>query len=185
MMVGPLDVTAPALALTGLYGVLVLLLLSLHLRSAWRWPVKSAAIGLAIPATIGAFLTIQAQLGWPSRASMPASFQLHAALVSEPAVGVSDEGAIFLWLTPWDDVLPVDETGLDAAMLPSRPRAFDLPYSRDLHQQVQDMQERLARGEVVVGRHERNDGWQRRFGRQDGMIDLEAPPPPPLPAKDP
>lgn len=176
---------APALALAGLYAVLVLLLLSLHLRSGWRWPVKSAAIGLALPATIGAFVTIQAQLGWPSPAGMPTNFQLHAALVSEPAASTSDEGAIYLWLTPWDDVLPVDDADMDAAATPTqRPRAFDLPYSRDLHQQVQDMQERLARGEMVVGRHERAQGWHRRFGQQDGQIALEAPPPPPLPAKD-
>ncbi len=74
---------------------------------------------------------------------------------------------------------------MDAAMLPERrPRAFDLPYSRDLHQKVETMRERLARGELVTGRHVRNQSWKRRFGMQDGQIDLEAPPPPPLPAKD-
>ena len=175
-----INVTAPALALTGLYAALVMLLLSLHLKSAWRWPVKSAAIGLALPASIGAFVTIEAQLGWPSHAGMPANFQLHAALVNEPAVEASDDGSIYLWLTPWDEVLPANA---DDANPSQRPRAFDLPYSRDLHQQVQDMQERLARGEMVVGRHERARGWQRRFGQQDGQIALEAPPPPPLPEK--
>ena len=44
--------------------------------------------------------------------------------------------------------------------------------------------ERLARGELVTGRHEPGRGWDRRFNRQDGAIDLEAPPPPPLPSKD-
>ena len=95
------------------------------------------------------------------------------------------DGAIYLWLTPWDEVLPLDDADVDAAATPGqRPRAFDLPYSRDLHQQVQDMQERLARGEMVVGRHERARGWHRRFGQQDGQIAFDAPPPPPLPAKD-
>ncbi|MDH3658636.1 MAG: hypothetical protein OEU92_01195 [Alphaproteobacteria bacterium] len=95
-----LGMSAPALALTGLYAALAFLLLSLNLKSAWSWPVKTLATGLALPATLGAFLTIQAQLGWPSHASLPVHFQLHAALIEEPAAGDAESGAIFLWLTP-------------------------------------------------------------------------------------
>ena len=162
-----------------------LLLLSLHLRSNWSWQVKSATTGLVLPTCIMAFLAIQAQLGWPSRNTPPSEFQLHAALIKEPAPGDAGSGAIYLWLTPWDKVPFVEERGVDAALLPDRrPRAFDLPYSRELHQQVETMQERLARGELVTGRHKRELGWKRRFSTQDGQIDLEAPPPPPLPSKD-
>ena len=67
-------------------------LISLHLRSAWRWPITSAAIGLTLPASIGAFVTVEAQLGWPSHAVMPANFQLNAALVNEPSAEASDDG---------------------------------------------------------------------------------------------
>lgn len=183
---GTMVMTMPALALTGLYGGIALLLLSLHLKSTWRWPVKSGAIGLTLPATIGAFLTIEAQLGWPSHGDMLANFQLHAALVNEPARDSSEPGAIFLWLTPWNEIPPGDDADMAAVATPKgqRPRAFDLPYSRELHQEVDSMRERLARGELVLGRHERVDGRQRRFGRQDSQIDLDALPPPPLPVKD-
>ncbi len=185
MMAGILDLDAPALALTGLYAAITLLLLSLHLRSGWSWPVKSAAIGLALPASIGAFLAVQAQLGWPSQNALPAEFQLHAALIDEPALDDADDGAIYLWLTPWDGASLMEESSVDAAILPDRrPRAFDLPYSRELHQKVETMQERLARGELVTGRHKPGLSWKRRFSMQDGQIDLEAPPPPPLPPKD-
>lgn len=185
-----LDMSAPTVALSGLYGALAFLLLSLQLRSAWPWPVKSAAIGLSLPATVGAFWAIEAQLGWPSSTALPAQFQLHAALVEEPAPGDGDDGAIFLWLSPFDETAieappAVDEFDVDAAALPGRrPRAFDLPYSRELHQEVETMRERLARGELVTGRHEVGNSRDRRFGRQYGGIDLEAPPPPPLPKKD-
>jgi len=182
MTFGPMDVTAPAVALAGLYLAVIFLLLSLHLKSAWSWPIKSGAIGLALPATIGAFLTIQAQLGWPSQATLPSTFQLHAALVDEPALGQSDGGAIFLWLTPWDQKPDADVA--DDVALNERPRAFDLPYSRELHQQVQSMQERLARGEMVVGRHAVGQSWQRRFGTAAGTVDLDIAPPLPPPAKE-
>ena len=184
-MAGIMDMNAPALILAGCYAAIILLLLSLHLRSGWSWSVKTAAIGLTLPAGVGAFLAIQAQLGWPSRNALPSEFQLHAALVEEPATGNAEDGAIFLWLTPWEKAVSTDDAGMDAAMLPDRrPRAFDLPYSRDLHQKVETMQERLARGELVTGRHQPNRSWQRRFGLQDGQIDLEAPPPPPMPEKE-
>ncbi len=191
MTIEVLDMTAPAVALTVLYATVALLLLSMQLKSGWSWPIKASAIGLALPATLGTFLAIQAQLGWPSQNGLPEQFQLHAALIDEPSANATDGGAIYLWLTPWNRQLSQDEThidgdiGLDAATLPPRrPRAFGLPYSRDLHQQVEDMQERLARGEMVVGRHQPGSSWKRRFSQQQGTIDLEAPPPPPLPAKD-
>lgn len=184
-MAGIMNMSAPVLVLTGLYAAIALLLLSLHLRSAWSWPVKSAAISLALPASITAFLAIQAQLGWPSPNALPREFQLHAAVIDEPAPGDAGDGAIFLWLTPWDGEPSMEESGIDAAILSDRrPRAFDLPYSRDLHQKVETMQERLARGELVTGRHVRDRSWKRRFGMQNGEIDLQAPPPPPLPAKE-
>lgn len=183
MTLGALALSAPAAALTGLYAAIALLLLSLQLKSAWRWPVKSAAIVLALPATIAAFLTLQAQLGWPIRSSLPASFKLHAAVIDEPATRDADGGAIFLWLTPLDDAQQGADAE-DANASDRRPRAFALPYSRDLHQQVQSLQERLARGELVVGRYQTGHGWQRRFNSSDGTVDLEAPPPPLLPDKE-
>jgi hypothetical protein len=192
MTIEIMDMTAPAAVLTGLYATIVLLLLSLQLKSRWRWPIKALAIGLALPAMLGTFLAVQAQLGWPSRHSLPEQFQLHAALIDEPSSSAAEGGAIYLWLTPWNDAFfqdgrpgADDDAGLDSAV-PSdrRPRAFDLPYSRDLHQQVEDMQERLARGDMVIGRHQPRSSWERRFGQQLGTVDLEAPPPPPLPAKE-
>lgn len=186
-----LGAAAPAAALTGIFAALALLLLSLNLRSNWSWAVKSTVIALALPTTAYIHLAIQAQLGWPSQNGLPELFQLHAALVDEPTVGENGDGAIFLWLTPWDQAFlqdemePMEDADIDAMPLSAhRPRAFDLPYSRELHQEVQNMQERLARGEMVVGRHEPSMGWQRRFGGQHGSVALEAPPPPPLPAKD-
>lgn len=179
-----------ASTLTGLYAALALLLLSLHLKSMWPWPIKASAIALALPASIGTFVAVEAEIGWPSAAGLPERFQLHAVLVEEPqakAVGIEtdNDGAIFLWLTPWKDTPsadPIDEgLAVDNVV---RPRAFALPYSRELHRKVETMRERLARGEMVTGNHRAEPGWQRRFGEQNGEIELIAPPPPPLPSKE-
>ncbi len=175
---------APALALGGLYALLALLLLGLHLKSGWRWRVKTAAIMLALPASLGTFLAIEAQTGWPSDAPLPERFLVHAALVDEPARGRDDGGAIFLWASPLAGEPTEGVETEETPAPPLRPRAFALPYSRDLHQQVETMRERLARGEAVIGRHQAGKGWQRRFDSRGGGVDLEAPPPPPLPKKD-
>ena len=180
-LLDPSDVTDPALLLSGVYAALALLLLSLNLRSAWPLPIKVVTTGLTLPASLGAFVSIEALLGWPSQAALPEDFQLHAALVEEPASHDAEGGAIYLWVTPFE----LAETEATPPLQPGlRPRAFDLPYSRDLHKEVDAMRERLARGELVTGKHRPANGRERRFGEQGGEIDLEAPPPPPLPKQE-
>lgn len=181
--------TAAIIGLTTVYAALALLLLSLHLRSSWAWPVKAFAIGAVLPAFAGTFMVLETSMGWPSDTALPPQFQLHAALVDEPTGSDGGEGAIFLWLTPWDAMMKDAATDqvltLDAAPEPAdRPRAFDLPYSRDLHRQVDAMRERLRNGELVTGSYRGGSAWKRRLGQQDGVIDLEAPPAPPPPSKE-
>jgi len=94
--------TAGVVGLGASYLVIALLLLSLNLRSAWRWPVKAGAIAVTIGFLIVAFLALEAMLGWPTEAAPPARFELHAALVHEPDRASSSRGAIYLWLSPRD-----------------------------------------------------------------------------------
>ncbi|MGI9436129.1 MAG: hypothetical protein ACR2Q4_15090 [Geminicoccaceae bacterium] len=173
--------TGAIVGLTIAYGMIGLLLLSLHLKSLWSWPVKASAIGAALPMFAGTFIALQALMGWPSDGVLPARFQLHAALVEEPTASSKQAGAIFLWLTPELRSVDSHEVEEEPAVKPELlPRAFALPYSRDLHQRVEAMRERLKKGGLVVGQHIQGPSWKRRFGRQDGAINLFAPPPPPL-----
>ncbi len=171
------------ISLTASYAMLGLLLLSLNLNSAWPWTVKALAIGTALPLFLATFLALQALMGWPSAADLPENFELHAALVEEPSKDRDHAGSIYLWITPVsgtpeetpDDV--VEAAGL-------LPRAFTLPYSRDLHNKVEAMREALQKGQMVAGSHKTGSPWERRFGEQRGGIDLFTPPPPSLPPKD-
>jgi hypothetical protein len=171
-------------ALTIAYALLGLLLLSLQLRSAWPWPVKALAIGTALPLLIVTFVHLQALTGWPSTAPLPPLFRLHAALVEEPSNDGSETGRIYLWLTPstTPSADPASDRVPPAAGRP--PRAYALPYNRELHGEVEAMREALRQGDMVAGRHESGTALARRFGRQGGSIDLYAPPPPPMPSKD-
>jgi hypothetical protein len=92
--------TAAVVGLVAAYVALATLLLSLNLRSAWRWQVKAAAIGITAAFFVVVFVALQAMLGWPAEALPPARFELHAALVEEPDRKGRGSGAIYLWLSP-------------------------------------------------------------------------------------
>jgi hypothetical protein len=163
--------TSAVVGLGASYLVIALLLLSLNLRSAWRWPVKAGAIAVTIGFLIVAFLALEAMLGWPTEAAPPARFQLHAALVQEPDRASSSSGAIYLWLSPHD-----------AEGRPSGPpRAYALPYSRALHEQAARAQGRLQEGRPVEGTARRPDSYG--FGSRTYQVELFAAPPAQLPPK--
>jgi hypothetical protein len=164
--------TGAVVGLVASYVALASLLLSLNLRSAWRWPVKAAAIGITAGFFVIAFLALQAMLGWPSEALPPARFQLHAALIDEPDRQGRSLGAIYLWLSP---------RGPDGE-LAGPPRAYALPYSRALHEAAARAMAGLQSGRPI-------DGRSRPSSRPDGLatpsasIELFERTPPPLPPK--
>ena len=164
--------TAAVVGLAASYLVILLLLLSLNLRSAWRWPVKAGAILVTIGFLVGGFLALEAMLGWPTEATPPARFQLHAALVHEPDRINRSHGSIFLWLSPQD------AEGRPGAP----PRAYALPYSRALHEQVARAQGRLQEGSPVEGTAALLSD-QYRLGTRAVQVELFTAPPTPLPPK--
>jgi hypothetical protein len=153
------------------YGLLALLLLSLNLRSAWRWWVKAAAIVLTVAVFALSFHALQALLGRPTAADPPARFQLHAALIEEPDLGGERPGSIYLWLTE------KDADGFPAGL----PRAHALPYSRELHQSAAQALARLKDGQPIEGRTRPGDheGLQPR----PLQVELFMAPPVQLPPK--
>lgn len=175
---------AAVISLTIAYALLGLLLLSLQLKSAWLWPVKAVAIGTALPLFVMTFAALQGLMGWPSAADIPAAFQLHAALVEEPSKDRDQAGRIFLWLTPSEAEATEGTATIAAPGAGQPPRAFALPYSRELHDRVEAMREALQQGDLVAGRRMSGSPWERRFGQANGSIELYAPPPPPMPSKD-
>ncbi len=164
--------TTAVIGLSAAYLVLVVLLLSLNLKSAWRWPVKASAIVVALGFVILGFIALEGMLGWPTEAAPPAHFQLHAALVHEPDRLNRSNGAIYLWLSP-----------NDADGEPNGPpRAYALPYSRALHEQVARAQERLQQGRPVEGTAGRRPD-QYHLGTRSLQVELFEAPPVKLPPK--
>lgn len=164
--------TAGIVGLVASYVVLAALLLSLNLKSAWRWQVKASAICVTAGFFVATFVAVQAMMGWPTEAVLPARFQLHAALIDEPDRKGRGAGAIYLWLSPRN---PDGEVA-------GPPRAYALPYSRALHEATVRAQANLQAGRPIDGRANRQ-GRPNGFATPAMPIDLFEPTSPPLPPK--
>jgi hypothetical protein len=161
--------TGAVVGLVASYVALATLLLSLNLRSAWRWPVKAAAIGVTAGFFGVTFITLQAMLGWPTEALPPQRFVLHAALIEEPD-RKGGPGAIYLWLSPRDA----------EGEVAGPPRAYALPYSRVLHEAAVRAQAKLQEGRPIDG-----TSGHSPYGvaAPSDPVQLFERVPPPLPAK--
>lgn len=131
-------------ALTGtilIYALLALLLLSLNLVSRWRWWIKACAIVVTAVAFCASYFLITGLIGWPSADRLPPRFSLLQTNIVEPDKLHGEAGAIYLW------VQEIDEHERPIAP----PRAYWTPYTADMLQAASDGQERLDRGEQVLG----------------------------------
>jgi len=80
--------------------------------------------------------SLQNTKGWPSDQSLPTQFELISADVVEPNALENIKGNIHLWIRP-------SKT--------EPPRAFILPYSRDLHKRLFETKKRMASGRRQIG----------------------------------
>ncbi len=79
---------------------------------------------------------LQETRGWPSPKTLPTQFELLGADVVEPDKLKKVKGNIHLWIRPKEK---------DA------PRAYILPYSRDLHKRLFEARKRIRQGRTQLG----------------------------------
>lgn len=97
-----------------------------------HWPPKLTAILLTPGVAFMVWKEHRPMTGWPTNAGPPADAVFVSGSVEEPSRG--SHGAIYLWLTRPGE---------------AKPRAYELPYSRPLHEQVQAAMQDAKRGERV------------------------------------
>ncbi len=120
------------------------LLLWILIGARGSWKVKLALIVVIPSFGIAVWGSMDSLMGWPTSADVPGKSLLQWAVIHEPGdAGKGDPGRIHLWLVP---------LGKDADRDYPRgtPRAYVLPYSRELHKLVQEGMERVKKGHPVV-----------------------------------
>jgi hypothetical protein len=133
--------TLPLAGIVASYVLIAVLLLSLNLASRWHWGMKASSIVITTGFFGVSYLSTTGLIGWPSDARVPEHFQLHWATVVEPDKLNGLPGTIYLWIEALDE----------NNMLAGTPRAFRLPYSRELADRIGHAKERIEQGADQLG----------------------------------
>ncbi len=128
------------------YVAVALLLLSINLYSNWSWKIKAATIVITSVFYIVSYLSFPPLLGWPTTDTPPERFQLIGSYVVQPNKLTGDKGSIFLWLTRFEDLATQE-----------KPRAYELPYSNELHELIINANSKLNKGIPQLGEMEDRD----------------------------
>lgn len=160
------------------FSLLAFLLLLLCLGTRWALWLK---IGLVLVVSAFYFVAwdvLTGLLGWPTTADLPRRFVLLAVVTEEPNRERGSKGQIFVWLNALEGNKPAAE-----------PRAYRLPYEKDLHALFGDAMKKARNGVTQMGvaepRIEQKGGlsWLRPSGNDKVKITIRDMPAAQLPEK--
>lgn len=166
-----------ALLLTVVYLVVAFLLLVLCLATRWPRGVKIAMIAAVTVSYFVAHDAFDGMLGWPAANSPPDKFVLLATVIEEPDKEHGTQGAIYVWLNGVEDGKPA-----------AQPRAYKLPYAKDLHALLNEAMKKNRQGISQIGSIEKPVGgkggsWLRTAADPNVKIRISDAPAPQLPEK--
>lgn len=165
-----MNITFPLLLLV--FGGLTFWLLS---ESSLKWYLKVACISAFCFFTIVFWGTIHSFLGWPAKeGDLPEKINIHWVIVKEPNKLSGFLGQIYFIIDS------SEESRMNSFLRffgykhsKVEPREFGLPYSRKLHEQINnEILPRLKNGQVVRGKMEKGGG-KDGFGKGKGKISGE------------
>jgi hypothetical protein len=137
------------------------------LAGGTSWKLRAPFIVAAPALALGLWLGRPDTSGWPSGAHIPAHSALQWAVIDEPDPATADPGHVYLWL---------DVGG-------AAPRAFTLPYSRSLHEQVQRALKSIQHGRSMAVARSVGGSRTRASSGQGGRVHFYRHPPVRLPPK--
>jgi len=136
-----LQMTIGLVGVAAAYVVLAVLLLSVNVASRWLWWIKSVAIVVTALFFVQSYSSVAGLIGWPTNDRLPDRFEFLWATVAEPNKFFDVPGAVFIW---------VDAFGADDAPN-GTPRAYRVPYSRALSDQIAAAEALVREGKAVAG----------------------------------
>lgn len=113
------------------------------------WLLKAAATASVLFFFVSLWTALGSYSGWATEDSMPKKFQVLWGLAQEPSETDKD-GAVYLWIIELSEEQP-SWNFLDYANKKTEPRCYVLPYSQELHQELNKAKKSIARGKPVFG----------------------------------
>ena len=156
--------TGAILGLTAGFVFVVVLLLSLNLRTPFHWGIKAGTVLLGLVFYIVTLNSLPGFYGWPTKESLPQKFILLGMEVKEPRTE-AEPGKIYMWV---ESLVGQDR----------KPRAYELPYSPELHTRLTAAKKRMEFGHSMAGELEASSGTGKRGGLpRFYFIEKQRPPP--------
>jgi len=157
------------IALPVLLLVLGSLTLWLLVESKVRWYLKILCITVFCMFTIIFWSTIHSYLGWPAHEEdVPDKVLVHWVVVKEPNKQIDFNGAIYFML---ESIKEEENSLLKFFGYRSdnpEPRLFGFPYSRELHEQIEEqMRGKLQRGQPVLGNLKKGKKGKPKLGNSE------------------
>lgn len=135
--------TGAIIGITVAYVALAVLLLNLNFHSRWPAWIKGAAVAVVTVFYFVTYWALQGLLGWPTGDGTPREFIVLSAHVEEPDDKLGVKGGVYLWILARED-----------SRVGDTPRAYRLPYSKELHAQASRAAKQINRGIAQIGKME-------------------------------
>ena len=137
-------------------------------ESTVKWYIKTACISIFCLFTVIFWSTIHSFLGWPANEEdMPEKILIHWVIIKEPNKLTEFDGAIYILLESIEESKGNKISkffGYSSDRL--EPRLYGLKYSRNLHEQLQKIKGKLAKGQPVMGKLSKGkDGGKGKNGK--------------------
>jgi hypothetical protein len=115
-----------------------------------HWSIKAIVMSFVSSLCLWVWVSIGAMMGWPVDKTPTGTYDIGSTLVVEPNRSKSIEGAIYVWIYNMDKM---DDHDLfqqqEQHMSQRKPRSYGLPYSRELHDQINEIQKQRDKGSRV------------------------------------
>jgi hypothetical protein len=139
------------------------------------WILKIFFMTLCLYFSIAVWLSLSQLSGWPSSSVLPEKFLINGIAVQEPSLtNPNDKGNIYIWATELDNDFKAKKTEISSWLMPfvskkrpSEPRAYRLPYTDEMKEQLSQVSKMMKAGKPVVG--ERNKLTGKGEGEGDGQ----------------
>jgi hypothetical protein len=136
------------------YIIVTALVLWMALTARGRWWIKALIIAAALLFGLALWQSLESLQGWPVEAPMPDRFEIVWTEAREDNRKTGRDGAVYVWARA---ITAADPDGrpfslrLHARDPSEEPRLYKLPYSRGLHEQTEEIREKLAAGGRFFG----------------------------------
>ncbi len=142
-----------------------------------HWALKLALV-LSVPAFgLVVWRAVGSYRGYPTPDPLPEKALLIGASVREPDPRKGEKGAIHVWVISLTEKSGGLRSPLDYDHTPGEPRGHKLPYSREMHEMINEARKRQAKGEpVILERKKKGEADAEGDGQDPGEEGMEGNP---------